>query len=121
MVKILIVEDSLFERKAIINLLKKGNYTEVVEATDGYEGVKKYREEKPDLVLMDLRLPGMMNGFDTFREIKKINPFVKCIVVSIIRKEETIKKAIELGIKDYITKPVTEIKLIPVVKKVVGK
>ena len=121
MVKILIVEDSLFERKAIINLLKKGNYTNVIEASDGYEGVKKYKEERPDLLLLDLRLPGMMSGFDVFREIKKMNPFIKCIIISIIRKEGTIKEALELGVKDYITKPVTEEKLVPIVKKVVGE
>jgi len=121
MSKILIVEDSVFERKAIRNILKKGNFTDVFEAGDGYEGVKKYKEEEPDLVLLDLRLPGMMHGFDVFKEIRKLNPFVKCIVISIIRKQETIDKAMELGIKDYIPKPVTKEKLIPTVKKVLGK
>jgi len=121
MVKILIVEDSIFERRGIKNFLSKYNYIDVVEATDGYEGVKKFKEEKPDLVLLDLKLPGMMNGFDVFNEIKKINPSAKCVIVSINRKDETIKKAMKMGVNYYIDKPVTEEKLIPVIKKVLGE
>ncbi|NCO97189.1 MAG: two-component system response regulator [Candidatus Aenigmarchaeota archaeon CG_4_10_14_0_8_um_filter_37_24] len=121
MVKILMVEDSAFEREGIKNFLRKYNYIDVIEAVDGYEGVKKYKEQKPDLVLLDLKLPGMMNGFDVFREIRKINPSAKCIVVSINRSDDIIKKAMEMGINYYIDKPVTESKLIPVIKEVLGK
>ncbi|MBS3148315.1 response regulator [Candidatus Woesearchaeota archaeon] len=118
--RILTIEDSMFERKAIINLLRKGGYTDVIEAENGAEGVEKYKKEKPDLVLLDLRLPGEPAGLDVFRALKKINPAVKCIVVSIVRAKETMDEALKLGVKAYITKPVTEQKLVTEVKKVIG-
>ena len=120
MAKILTIEDSVFERKAIINILGKSGYKNVVEANDGKEGLEKYKEEKPDLVLLDLRLPGEPTGLDIFRELKKIDSGVKCIVVSIIRKQESIDEALKLGVRAYVMKPVTQEKLIPEVKKVIG-
>lgn len=118
--KILIIEDSAFERKAIINILGKEGYTEVEEAENGAEGLEKYQAAKADLVLLDLRLPGEPAGLDVFRELKKIDAGVKCIVVSIVRKEETVKEALDLGVKAYVMKPVTQEKLIPKVKEVLG-
>ena len=120
MAKILTIEDSAFERKAIINLLSKAGYTEVVEAENGSTGLEQYKKEKPNLVLLDLRLPGEPAGLDVYKELKKIDAGVKCIVVSIVRGQESIDEALKLGIKAYITKPVTEQKLIPEVKKVLG-
>ena len=70
--------------------------------------------------MLDLRLPGEPAGLDVFRELKKIDPAVKCIVVSILRKEESIKEALDLGVAAYVTKPVTKEKLISEIKKVVG-
>lgn len=121
MAKILTIEDSAFERKAIINILGKAGYTEVIEAEDGADGLEKYKSEKPDLVLLDLRLPGEPAGLDVFRELKKIDRNVRCIVVSIVRKQESIDEALKLGVKAYVFKPVTQQKLIPEVKKALGE
>ena len=68
MTKILTNEDSAFERKAIKNMLTKGGYNDVVEAETGEEGIEVYKKEKPDLVLLDLRLPGM-DGIECFASI----------------------------------------------------
>jgi len=119
MAKILLIEDSSFERKAIINMLKKSGYTENVEAEDGEQGLEKVKTEKPDLVLLDLRLPGM-DGLECFKEMKKISPGIKVIVVTIVTRQESVDEASKLGAKAYIMKPVTEAKLIPEVKKVLG-
>ena len=117
--KILTVDDSAFERKAIISILNKAGYDKIIEAEDGEKAVEIYPVEKPDLVLMDLRLPGM-DGLECFKELKKINPTVKVIVVSIIAREDTMKEAKELGAKGYVIKPITEQKLITEIKKVMG-
>lgn len=120
MVKILTIEDSVFERKAIIGILKKSGYEDVVEAENGAEGLEKFKSEKPDLVLLDLRLPGEPAGLDVYRELKKIDENVKCIVVSILRKESSIQEALALGVAAYVVKPVTKEKLVVEVQKVVG-
>ena len=59
MVKILIIEDSIFERKAIINFLKNSGFRDIIEAPNGEEGIRLCGIEHPDLVLLDLRMPGM--------------------------------------------------------------
>ena len=118
--KILTVDDSAFERKAILNILNKAGYNEVIEAEDGEEGLEIYKKEKPDLVLMDMRLPGM-DGLECLQELKKINPNVKVIVVSIVTRKETMDEATKLGAKGYIIKPITEDKLIPKIKEVLGE
>jgi CheY-like chemotaxis protein len=120
MPKILIIEDSAFERKAISGMLKDAGYSDVLEAESGELGIKKFDETKPDLVLLDLRMPGM-SGMDVLTELKKRNNSVKVLIVSIIRKKETIDEALGLGVKAYVTKPVTSAKLVPEVKKALSE
>jgi len=119
MAKILTIEDSAFERKAIINILSKGGYTDVVEAEDAEQGLELYKTNKADLVLLDLRLPGM-DGLECFKELKKIDANVKVIVVTIVTRQDAIDEATKLGAKAYITKPITEKKLLDQVKTVLG-
>lgn len=120
MPKILIVEDSAFERKAISGMLKDAGYADIMEAESGELGIKKFDEAKPDIVLLDLRMPGM-SGMEVLGELKKRNNNIKVIIVSIIRKKETIDEALGLGVKAYVTKPVTSAKLIPEIKKALGE
>jgi len=120
MPKILTIEDSAFERNAIINVLSKAGYKDIIEAATAGEGLKRYGEEKPDLVLLDLRMPDVEIGIDTLKKLIKLRAQAKIIVVSIVRDKETIDECIKLGAKAYINKPVTEGKLIPEVKKVLG-
>jgi DNA-binding NarL/FixJ family response regulator len=120
MPKILIIEDSAFERKAISGMLKDAGYSDLVEAESGEAGIKKFDESSPDLVLLDLRMPGM-SGIDVLTELKKKKSSVKVLIVSIIRKKETIDEALSLGVKAYVTKPVTSAKLVPEVKKALSE
>ena len=120
MPKILIIEDSAFERKALSGMLNDAGYSDLIEASSGEVGLQKYADEKPDLVLLDLRMPGML-GMDVLDKLKKRYGAVNVIIVSIVRKKETIDEAINLGVKAYVSKPVTAAKLIPEVKKALGK
>jgi CheY-like chemotaxis protein len=69
MKKILIVEDDKFLRELIVQKLLKEGY-ETSEAVDGEEGIKKIKEEKPDLILLDLILPGI-DGFEVLSKKKE--------------------------------------------------
>ena len=115
--KILTIEDSAFERKAIIAILKKGGITDIVEAEDGEKGLEAYKNEKPDLVLLDLRLPGM-DGLECFKKLKEIDPAVKVIVITIVTRQDSVDEANKLGVKGYIIKPITEEKLLPAIKAI---
>ena len=103
MEKILVVEDDRAVQKALKRLLESEDYS--VEITsDGLGGLEAFRATSPDLVMLDLRLPGMP-GRDVCREIKKESPSVPVIVLS--AKTDVADKVLllELGADDYVTKP----------------
>lgn len=114
--KILTIEDSAFERKAIRGILNKAGYTDIIEAESGEIGIEKFKVERPDLVLLDLGMPGM-SGIEVLQRLKQIDPSVKVIIASIVRKRETIDETLQMGVQAYITKPITYGKLIPEIKK----
>ena len=100
--KVLIVDDE----KAIVDILnhnlKREGY-ETVQAYDGEEAIEKMKEEKPDLVLLDVMLPKM----DGFSVCKTIRQSTNIPVIMVTAKEDVVDKVIglELGADDYITKP----------------
>lgn len=104
MAKILLVEDDKFLRDLLTKRLSKEGF-EIETAVDGEEGLKKVQETKPDLVLLDLILPGI-NGFDVLKKIRE-NPAlsdVKIIVLSNLGQKEDVKRALDLGAQDYLVK-----------------
>ncbi len=116
MAKILSIEDSAFERKVISKVLRDTKH-ELILAKNGKEGLKKLEEEKPDLLLLDLRLPDI-DGIDILKEIKSKD--LNVVIVSIIREEKTKEETMKLGAKKYISKPITKDKLLPTIDEVLG-
>jgi len=101
---ILIVEDDKILRELISQKLVKENY-KISVAVDGEEGLKKTKEEKPDIVLLDLILPGI-DGFGVLEEIKKdpeINK-IPVVILSNLGQKEEIEKGMNLGAADYLIK-----------------
>lgn len=102
--KILIVEDDKFLRELIVRKLTNEGY-DVVEAVDGEQGLLKIKEAKPDLVLLDLILPGI-DGFEVLAQ-KKEDPFavsIPVIVLSNLGQKEDVDKGLSLGATDYLIK-----------------
>ena len=102
---ILVVEDDLDIRELIsFNLQNEGH--QVFEAKDGEAGIDKAREKLPDLILLDLMLPGIQ-GLDVCRIIKSDQETkeIPIIMVTALGQEEDIVKGLETGADDYITKP----------------
>lgn len=101
---ILVIEDDKFLRDLIVLKLKQEKY-EVSEAIDGEEGFKKIKEEKPDLVLLDLILPGI-DGFEVLTRIKDNAELSKIpvVVISNLGQGEDVDRAKKLGVVDYIIK-----------------
>jgi len=101
---ILIIEDDKFLRELIVQKLIKENY-ETSEAADGEEGIKKIKEEKPDLVLLDLILPGI-DGFEVLsrmRDDPEISS-IPVIILSNLGQKEDVERGLGLGAKDYLIK-----------------
>lgn len=102
--KILIVEDDKFLRELISQKLLREEY-EIVEAVDGEEGVKIAESEKPDLILLDLILPGI-DGFEVLAKIKDI-PSIEntpVIILSNLGQREDIERGLKIGAVDYLIK-----------------
>jgi DNA-binding response OmpR family regulator len=104
MKKILIVEDDKFLRELIVQKLLKEGY-ETSEAVDGEQGVKKVKEEKPDLVLLDLILPGI-DGFEVLSQKKEDSNVaqIPVIILSNLGQKEDVERGLKLGAVDYLIK-----------------
>lgn len=119
---ILIVEDDKFLRELIAQKLVKENY-EVSEAIDGEEGIKKIKEEKPDLILLDLILPGI-DGFEVLSKMKEDPNLssVPVIILSNLGQKEDVEKGLKLGAIDYLIKAhFTPGEIIEKIRKVLQK
>ncbi|MBZ9578680.1 response regulator [Patescibacteria group bacterium] len=101
---ILIIEDDKFLRVLIARKLTKEGF-ETSEAIDGEEGIKKIKEEKPDLVLLDLILPGI-DGFEVLSRMKEDPSLaqIPVIILSNLGQREDVEKGLKMGAIDYLIK-----------------
>lgn len=103
-IRVLVIDDSAFSRRTIIKLLEEVPGVEVVGyAVNGEEGLRKAMDIRPDLITMDLEMPGM-DGFTLLRIIMTACP-APVIVVSSHSEDERVFKALELGAVDFVAKP----------------
>ena len=104
MVKILFIEDEPTLQKELDEILKQEGF-ETLSAFDGNEGLKVAKEEKPDLILLDLILP-KKDGFEVLRELKADNDLKNIPVIILTNLEGTgdVEKAINLGATTYLIK-----------------
>ncbi|HDQ34777.1 MAG TPA: response regulator [Chloroflexi bacterium] len=121
MTKILVAEDERDIRELIAFTLRFAQY-EVELAANGAEAVEKAPEVKPDLILMDVRMP-RMTGYEACRELKK-NPITQNIPVIFLSakgQESEIQEGIEVGATDYILKPFAPDELTRQVERILEK
>ncbi|WP_256761166.1 response regulator [Cohnella sp. WQ 127256] len=118
MIKLLIVDDEQIEREGLQAILHKG-FPEVViaQANNGKIAVKMAEEFQPDLILMDIKMPGM-NGLEAIERINADNPSIKFVMVTAFDTFEYARLAIKLGVKDYILKPSKAGEIVATVGKV---
>ncbi len=102
--KILIIEDEKFLRNLVKRKLSVEGFV-VVESIDGEEGLKKVKEEKPDLILLDLVLPEI-DGFEVLTRIKKdpSTSLIPVVILSNLGQKEEIQKGLALGAVDFLVK-----------------
>ncbi len=116
-IRTLIVDDDARFRRFARGILSNEPDMEVIgEAGDGQEAILKVRELKPDVVLMDLRMPGM-NGIDTTRQLKKEMPELRVIMLTLYDFEEYREAAMAAGAVNYILKKSMNGELIPAIRK----
>lgn len=103
-ISILLADDHTLVRAGIRALVEKfPAVTVVAEATDGREAVRLAKEHSPDLVLMDIAMPGL-NGLEATSRISKESPKVRVIILSMYANEEYVREAIRAGAAGYLVK-----------------
>lgn len=107
MAKVLIVDDSSLGRKLVKRVLLKAGHEVIAEAENGEQGIAEYKRVKPDIVTMDVDMPGI-SGLEAGKRILQEHPEAKVIVVSAHEQNDLKDEMAKYGLKYYIIKPVTD-------------
>lgn len=101
--KVLIVDDSRSARYFLKSCIPKEGF-EILEASNGEEGIKRFQDEGPDVVFMDLTMP-VMDGFAAIPRVFEIDPKAKIIVLTADVQKQTVSRITSLGVELFLKKP----------------
>lgn len=116
---VLVVDDSATVRQLIEINLKKVPGIRIIQATDGKEGLEKYKAESPSLVLTDVNMPNM-TGLELLETIRTTDKTTPVIVITTKGEKEDSEKGMSLGASAYVTKPINGAQLIEAVRSLLG-
>ena len=121
MKKVLIVDDR-HEVRELVEVTLRVKDDRVLEASNAKEAIDLVRAEKPDLTLMDIMMPGDMDGLEATRILKNDPETKECPIVMLTAKgqKSDIEKGLEAGAEDYFVKPFSPLELIKKVEEVLG-
>ncbi|MCI7104801.1 MAG: response regulator [Lachnobacterium sp.] len=114
--KILIADDSILARKQLKDMISTLGTPVFLEAKDGQGAIDQYKQNKPDLVFLDIVMPNK-DGNVAIEEIMKDDPDATIIIASSIGTQSQLKKAIEAGAKEFIQKPLDQQQVISTVNR----
>jgi two-component system chemotaxis response regulator CheY len=115
---IMVVDDAQFIRMRVAKLLTKYGY-KIIEAGNGEEAVQNYHQFRPDVVLMDITMPGK-DGLTALAEIRNFDPQARVIMLTALGQQAMMLKAIQAGAKDFLVKPFDPKQIIEALQKVLG-
>ena|SRR5690606_29322106 len=116
--RVLVVDDHALLRTGVANIINQEADLEVVaEAADGEAAVIAYQQHRPDVTLMDLRMPGM-EGVEAVRRIRQFDPQARVVVLTTYDADEDIARALEAGAKAYILKDIAADALVTCIRQV---
>lgn len=119
-IRVFITDDHTLVREGFANMLSLEADIDVIgQASEAKEAIKKIGELKPDIALMDIKMPGM-NGLEATRIIKKDYPDTEVIILSMYDEEDYIRKAVEYGATGYVLKDISKDELLRAIKVVNG-
>ncbi len=117
-IRVLLVDDHILFRKGLVSLLSARDDIEIVgECSEGAEAVDRARELMPDVVLMDVRMPGL-NGIEATRRIASEMPHVKVVMLTVSDEDKDLFEAIKCGARGYLLKSIEPADLYHLVRAV---
>jgi two-component system chemotaxis response regulator CheY len=117
---VMIVDDSLIMIQKLKTMVTELGHEVVRVCKDGEEAARDYPLVKPDLVTMDITMPGM-DGVDALKAIRASDPHARCIMVTSHGQEAMVVRAIEAGAMGYVLKPVAKERLAEVIGRALGR
>jgi DNA-binding NarL/FixJ family response regulator len=118
MIKVMLVDDQNLVRKGVRSLLELSEEIEVIaEAVDGSEAIRTIPENQPDVVLLDMRMPGL-SGLDVLKELSRAEKLPPTIILTTFDDHELVLAGIKAGAKGYLLKDVSLAELVNAVKTV---
>lgn len=118
--RVLVVDDHALLRTGVANIINQEPELEVVaEAANGLEAVEAFRQHRPDVTLMDLRMPGM-EGVEAVNRIRELDPQARVVVLTTYDADEDIARALQAGAKAYILKDIAAEALIACIHDVLA-
>ncbi|MGO9307964.1 MAG: response regulator [Spirochaetia bacterium] len=115
-VNVLIVDDLAFIKIVLRDIIEKAGFRVVGEASNGEQAITMYQDTRPDVVLMDITMPGM-DGLTALKKIREIDAAARVIICSALGQQQLIVQAIQLGAKDFIVKPFQPRRVVSALKK----
>jgi two-component system chemotaxis response regulator CheY len=116
--KILIVDDAAFMRMRLSRLLTDNGF-DVTEAADGVEAIERYREHRPDGVLLDIAMPHM-DGLCALKALMKADPDARVAMVSALGQKSMVQEAINSGARDFVVKPFESGRVLEAVRNIIS-
>jgi two-component system NarL family response regulator len=117
---VLVVDDHALVRTGVVNIISHESDLRVVaEASNGVEAIDAFTKHRPDVTLLDLRMP-VMEGVEAVRQIRELDPGAKVIVLTTYDTDEDITKALKAGAKAYVLKDITADGLITCIRDVLA-
>ncbi|RZU39010.1 response regulator [Edaphobacter modestus] len=117
-IRVLLIEDHFLARMALHSVLSGHSQIRIIgEASDGEAGIAMYRQHRPDVVVLDLRLP-RVSGFEVIIELRKEFPGARIVVLSNYRGSEDIYRAVRSGAMAYLTKDASGEELLNAIQNV---
>ncbi len=101
----LLIDDEAYFRKFVGHVLKKGFVTHVIEARDGHEGVKLFKEHSPEFVLLDINMP-RMGGVETLIALRQLSAHVPIVMLTSVSEEKVVEECVGHGATYFIRKDV---------------
>ncbi len=114
--RVLIVDDAMFMRKMLGDILRGAGHDVVGEAENGKDALKMYRDLQPDIVTMDITMP-VCNGIEGVKRIKEEFPDAVVLMISAMGQENMVIDAVKSGAKGFIVKPFEKDKILTTIDR----
>ncbi len=117
--QVLVVDDALFMRNMLTDIFLQAGWDVVGEAENGEQAVSMYKQQRPDLVTMDIVMP-VLGGIDALKKILQLEPEARVVVCSALGQKHLILEAITAGARDFIVKPFQSEQVLEVAERVIA-